>query len=134
MMNLEWDSRMKNNHYVKVLKAVIPFLDVEVGETIDLEGLLGAAAPFAKASEKKMIDMLLQFFQMKRMLEMISVLKTMMPTEEEGTAESMMEMFSMMQNMDFSGKQVSPEKTEVSIHPPNPSEKQEKGNENESDI
>ena len=27
---IEWDSRMQNNHSVKVLKAAIPFLDVEV--------------------------------------------------------------------------------------------------------
>jgi hypothetical protein len=119
-MNLEWDSRMKNNHYVKVLKVAIPFLDVEVGESIDLEGLLGAVAPFAKASEKKVIEMFLQFFQMRRMFEMISVLKTMMPPEEEGMTDSMMEMFSMMQGMQDAVKQQE-----------NPPEKQEEGKNNE---
>lgn len=95
---MEWDSRMKNNHCVKVLKAAIPFLDVQVGETIDMEGLLQALQPFAVDSERKAIDIILQFFQMRRMFEMMSVLKTMMPQEEDGMAESVMQMFSMMQS------------------------------------
>ena len=36
---IEWDSRMQNNHSVKVLKAAIPFLDVEVGQDIDMAGV-----------------------------------------------------------------------------------------------
>ena len=43
---IEWDSRMQNNHSVKVLKAAIPFLDVEVGQDIDMAGLLNAVRPF----------------------------------------------------------------------------------------
>ena len=48
---IEWDSRMRDNHSVQILKTVIPFFDVAVGERIDLEGLLSAVRPFAAGSE-----------------------------------------------------------------------------------
>ena len=48
MTMIEWDSRMRDNHSVQILKTVIPFFDVAVGERIDLEGLLSAVRPFAR--------------------------------------------------------------------------------------
>ena len=50
---IEWDSRMQNNHSVKVLKAAIPFLDVEVGQDIDMAGLLNAVRPFLDNQDAK---------------------------------------------------------------------------------
>lgn len=56
---IEWDSRMQNNHSVKVLKAAIPFLDVEVGQDIDMAGLLNAVRPFLDNQDAKFADMVL---------------------------------------------------------------------------
>lgn len=139
---MEWDSRMQNNHSVKVLKAAIPFLDVEIGEKIDMEGLLQAVRPFAGDRERKILDIFLQFFQMRRMMEMMqlvqamqemqsvaqdfpgsadgevtgenqsgqdsfmgmpspdmmSMLKTMIPPEQQEMVDSMTAMMSMMQS------------------------------------
>ncbi|MCH5265986.1 MAG: hypothetical protein J1F02_08810 [Lachnospiraceae bacterium] len=74
---LEWDSRMQNNHSIKVLKAAIPFFDVAIGETIDLEGLFHAIRPFIHGWERRILDMLLQFFQMRHMMEMLQVVQAM---------------------------------------------------------
>lgn len=139
---MEWDSRMQNNHSVKVLKAAIPFLDVEIGEKIDMEGLLQAVRPFAAGRDRKILDIFLQFFQMRRMMEMMqlvqamqemqsaaqnfpgstdgevtdenpsgqdpfmgmpspdmmSMLKTMIPPEQQEMVDSMTAMMSMMQS------------------------------------
>lgn len=67
---IEWDSRMQNNHSVKVLKAAIPFLDVEVGQDIDMAGLLNAVRPFLDNQDAKFGDMVLQIVQWKDMLQM----------------------------------------------------------------
>lgn len=72
-----WDGRMRDNHSVKILKAVVPFLDVEVGERIDIEGILSAVRPFAGGRERRMLDLCLQFFQMKRMMEMMQMVQSM---------------------------------------------------------
>jgi len=61
---IEWDSRMQNNHSVKILKTALPFFDIEVGERIDMEGLLTAIRPFVSGKERRILDMILQFFQM----------------------------------------------------------------------
>ena len=67
---MQWDSRMQNNHSVKILKAAIPFLDIDIGEKIDFRGLLTAIRPFASGQEAKILDMILQFFQIQDMMEM----------------------------------------------------------------
>ena len=67
---IEWDSRMQNNHSVKVLKAAIPFLDVEVGQDIDMAGLLNAVRPFLDNQDAKFADMVLQIVQWKEMQQM----------------------------------------------------------------
>ena len=86
-MMLEWDGRLNNAQSVQILKAAIPFLDVSVGEKIDLEGLLGAVRPFSLGRERKIIDMFLQVFQMKHMMEMMQLMQAMQQTQEMG-AES----------------------------------------------
>ena len=65
---IEWDSRMQNNHSVKVLKAAIPFLDVEVGQDIDMAGLLNAVRPFLDNQDAKFADMVLQMVQMMQQM------------------------------------------------------------------
>lgn len=79
---IEWDSRMKNTHSVKVLKTAIPFFDISVGERIDLEGLLGAVRPFTSGRERQILDLFLQFFQMRRMMEMMQVMQSMQQAQE----------------------------------------------------
>lgn len=79
---IEWDSRMRDNHSVQVLKTVIPFFDVAVGERIDLEGLLSAVRPFARGREGHMLDVVLQFFQMQRMMEMIQLVQSMQQMQQ----------------------------------------------------
>lgn len=79
---LEWDSRMQDNHSVQVLKAVIPFFDIAIGETVDMEGLLGAVRPFASDGERKIIDMILQLFQMRRMMSMMQMMRTMQAAQD----------------------------------------------------
>ena len=71
---IEWDSRMQNNHSVKVLKAAIPFLDVEVGQDIDMAGLLNAVRPFLDNQDAKFADMVLQIVQWKDMLQMVQMM------------------------------------------------------------
>lgn len=124
---MEWDSRMQNNHSVKILKAAIPFFDIEIGERIDLEGLLLAVRPFAASGERRILDLFLQFFQMRRMFDMMqlvqsmqqmqqmqemagefqegeggpdmmSILKSMVPPEQQEMVDSMAAMMSMMQS------------------------------------
>lgn len=81
-MMMEWDSRMYNTQGVQILKAAIPFLDVSVGEKIDLEGLLGAIRPFVSGKERRVIDMLLQFFSMKHMMEMFQLMQSMQAMQQ----------------------------------------------------
>lgn len=79
---MEWDSRMKNNQSVKILKAAIPFLDVGIGEQINIEGLLGAVRPFSGGRERQLIDLFLQFFQMRRMFDMMQLVQSMQQMQE----------------------------------------------------
>lgn len=83
-MMLEWDGRLNNAQSVQILKAAIPFLDVPVGDKIDLQGLLGAVRPFSSGKERKMIDMFLQVFQMKHMMEMMQLMQAMQQAQEMG--------------------------------------------------
>ena len=91
MMN--WDSRMRNNQSVQMLKAAIPFLDIEAGESIDLAGLLRAVRPFAGIREGRVMDMILQFFQIQDMMQMVQLMQSMqqvaedMPDEEVSDGE-----------------------------------------------
>lgn len=80
---IEWDSRMQNNHSVKVLKAAIPFLDVEVGQDIDMAGLLNAVRPFLDNQDAKFSDMVLQIVQWKDMLQMVQMMQQMAQSEME---------------------------------------------------
>ena len=86
MMN--WDSRMRNNQSVQMLKAAIPFLDIEAGESIDLAGLLRAVRPFAGIREGRVMDMILQFFQIQDMMQMVSLVQSMQQMAEEAEAEA----------------------------------------------
>lgn len=108
---IEWDSRVRDNHSVKILKAVIPFFDVEVGEHIDMEGLLTAVRPFARDRERRILDMILQFFQMQRMMDMVQMIQSMQQMQEfagaageegeemEGNPGSSPAMFDMLKAM-----------------------------------
>ena len=80
---IEWDSRMQNNHSVKVLKAAIPFLDVEVGQDIDMAGLLNAVRPCLDNQDAKFADMVLQIVQWKDMLQMVQMMQQMAQSEME---------------------------------------------------
>lgn len=101
---LEWDGRMKDNHSVQVLKTAIPFLDVAVGERIDMEGLLAAVRPYAAGRERRILDIILNFFQMRRMMSMMQIFQSMQNMQGEGS-ESASEggfspdMFEMLKGM-----------------------------------
>lgn len=98
---IQWDSRMQNNHGVKVLKAAIPFLDIDVGQKIDFRGLLSAIRPLASAREGHMIDRVLQFFQIQDMLEMVKMFQSMQEENpgEGGESGADFSPFSMFENM-----------------------------------
>lgn len=74
---MEWDTRMQNTRSVELLKTVIPFFDVPVGESINLEGALEALLPFVMGRQRRMINMILQISQMRRMMEMVQVMQAM---------------------------------------------------------
>lgn len=115
-MMMEWDSRMYNTQGVQILKAAIPFLDVSVGEKIDLEGLLGAIRPFVSGKERRVIDMLLQFFSMKHMMEMFQLMQSMQAMQQ---AQEMSDdngdssMMGGMNPMDLVKTMVPPEQQET---------------------
>lgn len=107
---LEWDSRMQDNHSVQVLKAAIPFFDIAIGESVDIEGLLGAVHQFASGGERHIIDMILQLFQMRRMMSMVQMMRTMQEApEQQGTMDMAAAMMSMMQMGDVGGDRSEPE-------------------------
>lgn len=81
-MMIEWDSRLRDNHNVQILKTVIPFFDVAVGERIDMEGLLSAVRPFTHGRERGILDLILQFFQMQRMMEMMQMVQSMQQMQQ----------------------------------------------------
>lgn len=115
-MMMEWDSRMYNTQGVQILKAAIPFLDVSVGEKIDLEGLLGAIRPFVSGKERRVIDMLLQFFSMKHMMEMFQLMQSMQAMQQAQEMSDDNGDFSMMGGMnpmDLVKTMVPPEQQET---------------------
>lgn len=88
MTMIEWDSRLRDDHSVQILKTVIPFFDVAVGERIDMEGLLSAVRPFTRGRERHILDVILQFFQMQRMMEMMQLVQSMQQMQQfTGAAE-----------------------------------------------
>lgn len=106
---LDWEGRILDNRSIMLVKAALPFLDIPVGDIVDLEGLLRAIRKFCQKKEQKFIDMILGFFMMKRVMSMMSVmneaqnsgqgmegvfdiLKSQMPKEQQ-------EMFDMMAMM-----------------------------------
>lgn len=130
----DWEGRILDNKSIMVVKAALPFLDIPVGEIVDMEGLLRAIRNFCFQREQKLIDMLLNFFMMKRMMSVMSmmneaqnseqgmegmfeILKSQIPKEQQ----DMFDMMSMMMSMsemsdgeaDISGEEeeVEPEET-----------------------
>ena len=89
---MEWDTRMQNTRSVEILKTVIPFFDVPVGEPINLEGVLEALLPFVEGRARRIIDLFLQLGQMRRMMEMVQMMQAMQEfqqaSQEAGNGES----------------------------------------------
>ena len=71
---MKWDSRMHNTRSVQVLKVAIPFFDVSEGELIDVEGLLQAIHPLTCGRERKMMDSVMSFFQMRHMMDLFRMM------------------------------------------------------------
>ena len=72
---MKWDSRMHNTRSVQVLKVAIPFFDVSEGELIDVEGLLQAIHPLTCGRERKMMDSVMSFFQMRHMMDLFRMMR-----------------------------------------------------------
>ena len=110
---MKWDSRMHNTRSVQVLKVAIPFFDVSEGELIDVEGLLQAIHPLTCGRERKMMDSVMSFFQMRHMMDLFrmmheasgaegtenpfEMLKMLMPEESQKDFEMISSMMEMMQ-------------------------------------
>lgn len=124
---LDWEGRILDNRSIMVVKAALPFLDIPVGDIVDLEGLLRAIRNFCQKKEQKFIDMILNFFMMKRVMSMMTVmneaqnsgqgmegvfdiLKSQMPKEQQ----EMFDMMAMMMSaMDMGENNNSPEEDPV---------------------
>ena len=91
---LGWEGRILDNKSIMIIKAALPFLDIPVGETVDMEGLLRAVRCFCKEQEQRLIDMLLNVFMMKRVFSMMSMMNEMnaAPEHANGGMEYMMEL------------------------------------------
>lgn len=89
-----WEGRILDNKSILVIKAALPFLDIPVGETIDLEGLLRAVRGYCREREKQWIDMFLNFFMLKRAFSMMSVMNEMTAAQESdgGGMEQMLDL------------------------------------------
>ena len=79
----EWEGRILDNKSIQVVKAALPYLDIPVGNIIDVEGLLRSIRGFCHQREQKFIDMILNFFMMKRVMSMMSMMNQM---NEAGSA------------------------------------------------
>lgn len=73
----EWEGRILDVKSIQAVKAALPYLDLPVGSIIDIEGLLRAIRNFCHKREQRMIDMILNFFMMKRMMSMMAVMNQM---------------------------------------------------------
>lgn len=89
------EKRNYHNIQIEMLKAVIPFFDVAPGEPVDLESILQAAMPFLPKESQKGVQMVLSFFQMRRMMDLVKVLQQ---TNDAGEADGM-DMMSMIMGM-----------------------------------
>lgn len=126
-----WEGRILDNKSIMAVKAALPFLDIPIGEIVDLEGLLRAVRCFCQKREQKLIDMLLSFFMMKRVMSMMSVmngaqnseqgmdgilelLKAQVPKEQQEMFDMMSMMMSMseMNGGDFAAAEDSGEASE----------------------
>lgn len=113
----DWEGRILDNKSIMVVKAALPYLDIPVGEIVDMEGLLRAIRNFCFQREQKLIDMLLNFFMMKRMMSimnmmneaqnseqgmegMFDLLKAQMPKEQQDMFDMMSMMMTSMAEMD----------------------------------
>lgn len=99
---LQWEGKIVDNTNVQLIKAALPYLDLPVGNRIDLEGLLRSIRKFCRRNERQLIDLLLQIFMFRRVGEMMSVV------QECQSNESGMEGM-----MDILKGQMSPEQQEM---------------------
>ena len=93
---MKWDSRMHNTRSVQVLKVAIPFFDVSEGELIDVEGLLQAIHPLTCGRERKMMDSVLSFFQMRHMMDLFHMMREVQMANEASGAEGTENPFEML--------------------------------------
>lgn len=89
----EWEGRILDNKSIQAVKAALPYLDLPVGSIIDIEGLLRAIRNFCQKREQRMIDMILNFLMMKRVMSMLSVMNQMNEGSDGGSGmDGMMEL------------------------------------------
>ena len=93
---MKWDSRMHNTRSVQVLKVAIPFFDVSEGELIDVEGLLQAIHPLTCGRERKMMDSVMSFFQMRHMMDLFRMMRQVQKANEASGAEGTENPFEML--------------------------------------
>lgn len=93
---MKWDSRMHNTRSVQVLKVAIPFFDVSEGELIDVEGLLQAIHPLTYGRERKMMDSVMSFFQMRHMMDLFRMMSEVQKANEASGAEGTENPFEML--------------------------------------
>ena len=93
---MKWDSRMHNTRSVQVLKVAIPFFDVSEGELIDVEGLLQAIHPLTCGRERKMMDSVMSFFQMRHTMDLFRMMREMQKANEASGAEGTENPFEML--------------------------------------
>ena len=93
---MKWDSRMHNTRSVQVLKVAIPFFDVSEGELIDVEGLLQAIHPLTCGRERKMMDSVMSFFQMRHMMDLFHMMREVQKANEASGAEGTENPFEML--------------------------------------
>lgn len=92
----EWEGRILDNKSIMMVKAALPYLDIPVGDIVDLEGLLRTVKKFCRIREQKVIDMILNFFMMKRMMSMMNLMNQASQMGTDGSSglglEGMLEM------------------------------------------
>lgn len=96
----EWEGRILDNKSIQLMKAALPYLDIPVGDVIDLEGLLRAVRNFCHQKEQKIIDMLLGLFMMKRVMSIMNVMNQMNQMDPMGEAGNAGQSMNGMQSMD----------------------------------
>ncbi|MCM1244975.1 MAG: hypothetical protein NC293_04930 [Roseburia sp.] len=89
----DWEGRILDNKSIMMVKAALPFLDLPVGNVVDIEGLLRAIREFCHKREQRMIDMILNFFMMKRMMSIMSMMN-----ETQNSERGMEGMFDLIKN------------------------------------